>query len=102
MRSFLVLLAFSLPAAAQTPAPAPEKPAATPEKPAATQPATEPRRPLILRLDDPDGPKMSFGASEGERYRPADLPALGEGTRPIDPSWSPRSSPYPHSSENLQ
>ena len=102
MRSFLALLALSLPAAAQTPAPAPEKPAATPEKPAAAQPAAEPRRPLILRLDDPDGPKMSFGASEGERYRGAELPTLGGDARRVDPNWSPSTSPYPHSSENLQ
>jgi hypothetical protein len=103
MRLFLVCIAFSLPAAAQTPAPAPapEKPAATPEKPAAAQPA-EPRRPLILRLDEVDGPKVSFGASQGESYKSDSLPGLGAGARPLDPSWSPRTSPYPHSSENLQ
>ena len=100
-RYFLILAACSLPAAAQAPVPAPEKPAAAPEKPAATPPA-EPRRPLILRLDEVDGPKMSFGASQGERYQSEALPGLGSGARQLDPSWSPRTSPYPHSSDNLQ
>ena len=101
MRSFLILIAFSLPAAAQAPAPVPEKPAAAPEKPAAAPPA-EPRRPLILRLDEVEGPKMSFGASQGEKYQSEALPGLGSGARQLDPSWSPRTSPYPHSSDNLQ
>jgi hypothetical protein len=88
------------PAATQTPAAAPA-PAAAPEKPAATQPV-EPRRPLILRLDEIDGPKPSFGASEGEKYQGRELPSLGGDARKVEGGGIPRSSPYPHSSENLQ
>jgi hypothetical protein len=106
MRRFLTLIAFSLQAALALaqPAEAP-KPAAAPEKPAATpaaNPPAEPRRPLILRLDEVDGPKMSFGASQGEKYQSEALPGLGSGARQLDPSWSPRTTPYPHSSDNLQ
>ena len=101
MRLFLACIAFSLPAAAQTPAPAPapERPAAKPETPAAAQPA-EPRRPLILRLDEIDGPRPSFGASQGERYQSNQLPTLGGDARM--PDYQLRTNPYPHSSENLQ
>src|SRR5258708_15397210 len=56
-------------AAAQAPAPTPEK-SATPEpKPAG--------RPLILRLDDVEGPRMSVGASPTEKPPENELPAPG-------------------------
>jgi hypothetical protein len=91
-RLLLVLLGFSLDAAAQAPAANPA-PAQTPEKPAVTQPA-EPRRPLILRLDEIDGPRMSFGRSSTETEKPKDLPSLGGDARKIEPTQS-SSSPYP-------
>src|SRR5687768_1404602 len=100
---FLLSIAFSLNAAttvAQAPAEAP-KPAPEPAKPAAT-PAAEPRRPLILRLDEIDGPKPTFAPSESERTPSADLPSLGGDARSVERAKSLRSSPYPHSSENLQ
>jgi hypothetical protein len=101
MRLFL-FVALSLNAAtavAQAPAEAP-KAAAEPDKPAAT-PAAEPRRPLILRLDEIDGAKPTFAPSESEKTRSGDLPSLGGDARTLERAKSLRSSPYPHSSENL-
>jgi hypothetical protein len=85
------------PAAAQPPVVAP-KPAPVPDKPIAA-PAAEPSRPLILRLDEIDGPRPSFGASPGERYQGGQLPALGGDARQVEGGL--RGNPYPHSSENL-
>jgi 3-oxoacyl-ACP reductase-like protein len=88
---------FAAAAAAQTPAPAPQKapapanaapaPANAAPAPANAAPASaaEPHKPLILRLDEIDGPKMSFGASQGETYQSNQLPDLGKPDR----SWTP-------------
>jgi hypothetical protein len=89
MKRSLLAIALSLlagAAAAQTPAPAAPKPAA----PAATAPAAapaEPRKPLVLRLDEIEGPRMSFGASQSETYKKSDLPDIG--TAKPSPSWTP-------------
>ena len=102
-RLLLLLAAVSLQAAGQAPA-EPPKPAAAPDKPAAA-PSTEPRRPLILRLDEVDGPRMSFGRSASETDAGKELPSLGGDARKINPNWAPpgsRGSPYPHTSENLE
>jgi hypothetical protein len=88
-RLLLLLLGFSLDAAAQPAKP----PAPAPEKPAVTQPA-EARRPLILRLDEVDGPRMSFGRSSTETEKPRDLPSLGGDARKIDPAQL-NGSPFP-------
>ena len=82
------------PAAAAPAAPAPA-PAAQPAKPA------EPPRRLILRLDEMDGPKPSFGASAGETYGSQNLPSLGGDAMKVDPSKL-RSSPYPETDPNLR
>jgi len=104
MRNFspagaLLLLACAA-AAAQTPAPSTNPPAA----PAAAAPAqkpAEPRKPLILRLDEIEGPRMHFGASPDEKYQPAELPSLGGDTRSLENARSidkNRASPYPSNS----
>jgi len=96
MKKSLSAIALSLlagAAAAQTSAPAAPKPAApaaaaTPAAPAASQPASgEPRKPLVLRLDEIDGPRMSFGASQGETFKKSDLPEIGS-SKP-SPAWTP-------------
>jgi 2-oxoglutarate dehydrogenase E2 component (dihydrolipoamide succinyltransferase) len=99
------ILAAAGPLAAQSPAPQAPAPAATPAPaaPSSAQPAERPAeapRPLILRLDDVDAPRMSFGRSAGEKDAPRNLPSLGEDVR--TPESRMRSSPYPHSSDNLQ
>jgi hypothetical protein len=105
------LLALALLAAAgQALAQSPATPAAEPKPPAAAAPSTAqpperpaaPRAPLILRLDEIDGPKPTFAPSESERPPSADLPSLGGDARAMERAKSLRSSPYPHSSENLQ
>jgi len=71
------LVSFAGAAAAQTPAPAPAAPAqsAAPATPA--QPAKPAGRPLILHLDEVDGPRMSVGPSSSEKPPEKDLPTLG-------------------------
>jgi len=100
-----LLLAAAGPVAAQqvpAPAPAAAPPATAAPSPAqAEPPAATGSRPLILRLDEIDGPRMSFGRSAGEREAPRDLPSLGGDVRTLETSRSLRSSPYPTSSENL-
>jgi hypothetical protein len=90
-----LLLIAALPLAAQTPAPAPEKPAATP--------AAEPRKPLILRLDQIEpGRRMSVGPSAEEKVQSQSLPSLGGDARALEkvPAGS-RGSPFPKSPENV-
>jgi hypothetical protein len=63
-------------AAAQTsaPAPAPTQSAAPASTPAQPKP---PARPLILRLDEIDGPRITVGPSATEKPPEKELPALG-------------------------
>ena len=92
----LALLAAAGQALAQspaTPAAEPKPPAAAPSTAQPPERPAAPRAPLILRLDEIDGPKPTFAPSESERTPSADLPSLGEGARPLD--HSQRSSPYP-------
>src|SRR5512144_715349 len=100
MRS-LSAIALSLLAGAafaQAPAPAPQKasPPATaaPATASAAQPApAEPSKPLILRLDEIDGPRLSVGASTGEKFTGNELPGIGAGT---SPTWKkPSDSAFP-------
>jgi hypothetical protein len=87
MKRSLSAIALSLlagAAAAQAPAPAAPKPAA----PAAAAPApVEARKPLVLRLDEIEGPRMSIGASPSETFKKSDLPEIGS-SKP-SPSWTP-------------
>jgi len=77
MKQILALLSACLcaTAAAQTAAPAaaPEKSAA----PVATPPQKPAGRPLILRLDEIDGPRISIPASPTEKPPEKELPTLG-------------------------
>ena len=91
-----LLLIAAFPLAAQTPAPAPEKPAAAPA-------AAEPRKPLILRLDQIEpGRRMSVGPSAEEKVQSQSLPSLGGDARALEkvPAGS-RGSPFPKSPENV-
>jgi hypothetical protein len=96
----VVLCAFAAAAAAQTaPAPSTSPAKAAPAAPAAQKPA-EPRKPLILRLDEIDGPRMEFGPSPGESYQSKELPALGGDARalPTLPAGT-SGSPFPRDAE---
>jgi hypothetical protein len=64
--------------------------------PPAAQPAERPR--LMLRLDELDGPRMSFGPSATEKYPAKDLPSLGGNPRPLDQSV--RDSAFPAASNS--
>jgi hypothetical protein len=86
MKRSLSAIALSLlagAAAAQAPAPAAPKPAAATPAPAAQPAPAEPRKPLVLRLDEIDGPRMTFGASPNEKIQSKELPSLGGDARPL-------------------
>jgi len=71
LAAFLASIATT--AAAQTSAPAAPAPSVTPAQPAQNPPG----RPLILRLDEVDGPRINVGPSATEKPPEKDLPALG-------------------------
>jgi hypothetical protein len=93
MKRSLSAIALSLlagAAAAQAPAPAapkPAAPAAAAPAPAAQPAPVEARKPLVLRLDEIEGPRMSIGASPSETFKKSDLPEIGS-SKP-SPSWTP-------------
>ncbi|HEY2335981.1 MAG TPA: hypothetical protein VGI18_01295, partial [Burkholderiales bacterium] len=58
-------------------------PAAATPAPAAQPAPAEPRKPLVLRLDEIDGPRMTFGASPNEKIQSKELPSLGGDARPL-------------------
>ena len=96
MKRLLSAIALSLlagAAAAQAPAAAAPKPAApataapAPAAPSAQPAPAEARKPLVLRLDEIDGPRMSIGASPSETFKKSDLPEIGS-SKP-SPSWTP-------------
>jgi hypothetical protein len=86
MKRSLSAIALSLlagTAAAQAPAPAAPNAAAATPAPAAQPAPAEPRKPLVLRLDEIDGPRMTFGASPNEKIQSKELPSLGGDARPL-------------------
>jgi len=91
----LLMLAAAGTVAAQSTAPQPQA-----QPPAAALPAQQtPERvrgggtTLNLQLDDTSRRRIMSGAIEEGSRGGKDLPSLGEGARPLDPSQ--RSSPYP-------
>jgi hypothetical protein len=98
MKLFLAAFIASMAglAAAQTPAPAQS---AAPAQPAVTaQPAKPAARPLILRLDEVDGPRMSVGPTATEKPPEKDLPTLGG--RP-NGDWTRSDRTFPIDSERM-
>jgi hypothetical protein len=92
----VTLLAAAGAAAAQSPATQP----AAPQQPATGVPAPLPPErsraggtSLNLQLDDTSRRRIMSGAIEEGSRTGKDLPALGEGARPLD--HTQRSSPYP-------